>query len=203
MNHLKSHAPACLLAAMLGIAGCTQFTGPLTWGSKDVAIRSAAAGNDTTIDMAQDMSVYAAHDAQTIHVMLIKGPAESPDRAMHITMRWRPKAGQTPLDPSATNATVQLYLFEGDGVGVYGGGGHLWPRSTAGARRWSATLRNASLRPMHLSDQFNDMLGICVAEGALTAQRDEHATLELVTRIERMVEDRLGYPLMLGSAGSE
>ncbi len=199
MTNLKRWAVAPLIVALVGMGGCTYITRPLSGGG-ELTVVSSGADRDTRVTLDATTSVYAARDAQTIHVLLVSGPVDTPTRVMHIQMFWQPRAAKTPLDPSATNATVRLVEFQDDQVGVYGGGGHLWPRTTAGKAQWSARLRNATLRPMHRSRGFVDDLGNAVAEGAVNAHRDEQRTLELLTRYEQMIEDRLGYPMMLGAA---
>ncbi len=192
---------ALLGLIVVGLCGCTYLSRPLLGAGGELTIHSSETGNDTAVALAADTSVYAAHDAQTLHVLLVSGPIDAPARVMHIQMFWHPKAARTPLDPSATNATVRLIVFDGDdGVCIYGGGGHLWPSRTAGAEHWRGLLRNATMRPLNATEGYNDPLGICEAAGSVTAQRDEDQTLALLGRVEQMVEDRLGYPLMLGRA---
>jgi hypothetical protein len=200
MINMKLAGPALLALVAGNLIGCTYLSRPFAGAGDELTIRSGELGNDTSVAMTCDTAVYAAEDAQTVHVLLLDGTVDNPRRVMDIRMFWRPRAARTPLDPAATNTRVRLYVFEGDGVGVYGGGGHLWPSDDAGDEHWRALLRNATLRTMHATDGYADPFGVAIASGPIDARRDESRMLDLVAKMQQLAEDRLGVPLMLGAA---
>lgn len=179
----------CLLCAAMGLGGCGS--------AGALSVRSAALDNATTMEGRFDTAIYAVQDAQTLHVLLIDGPVDAPRQVVHIQMFWAPMAGKTPFDASATNASVRYIVFDGDKIGCYGGGGLLRPGETPGDSTFSATLRNATLRLLSAGGGFENTLGVAVAEGSFTAQRDDEKTLELVRKIQAMVSEKLGYPKMV------
>ncbi|MHB1156461.1 MAG: hypothetical protein ACYC26_06440 [Phycisphaerales bacterium] len=179
----------CLLCAAMGLGGCGS--------AGALSVRSAALDNTTTIQGNFDTAIYAVQDAQTLHVLLIDGPVDAPRQVVHIQMFWAPMAGKTPFDASATNASVRYIVFDGDKIGCYGGGGLLRPRQTPGDSTFHATLHNATLRLLSAGEGFENTLGVAVAEGSFTAQRDDEKTLELVRKFQTMVSEKLGYPKMV------
>src|SRR5688572_17653484 len=42
---------------------------------------------------------------------------------LHVELLWRPKPGATPVESTATNATVRHVIFSNGEVGIYGGAG--------------------------------------------------------------------------------
>ncbi len=183
---------AALLGAAVMLAGCGGPGGALT-------IRSTELGNDAMLAGDFDTAVYAASGQQRLDLVLLAGPAESPRRAMHVRMFWKPMAGATPFDPSATNTTVRLMVFEGEEAGVYAGGGLLRPRSKVGKEQFKATLRNATLRLLDATEAYRDPLGAAVAAGDITARRHDERTEELLRQLARHLEQRFGYPVMAGA----
>jgi len=200
MMDIKRWAPALLAVVAANLVGCTYLSRPLGAAGDRLTIESGELGNNTSMELNYDTAVYAAEDEQTIHVLLLAGTVDQPRYVMDIRMFWLPRAAKTPLDPAATNARVRLYVFEGDGVGVYGGGGHLWPSDDAGEKHWRALLRNATLRPMQATDNYEDPFGVAIASGPISAQRNEQRMLELVAKMQQLAEERLGFPMMLGAA---
>jgi len=196
------------LPLAVALLGCAWLTG---CGSADLftvahrmQLESAEVGSDAVLAGRFDTVYYGYDDPDTVDVVLLAGPEESPDQAVHIQMYWQPRAGLTPLDDSATNAVVRYAVFDGDQVALYGGGGMLRPRSKPGKDRFRAALANASLRLVD-ADQtvFNPVGDNAVAAGAFTAVRDDLRTAELVRTIERQLKARLGYPRFIGDRGKE
>ena len=180
---------ACLMAVSVCLGGCGS-TGSLS-------VRSAELNNPTTITGDFNTAIYAVKDMQTLHVLLIDGTVDAPKQVVHIQMFWSPRAGRTPFDPSATNATVRYFVFDGDQVGCFGGGGLLRPGDTPGDATFRGTLRNATLRLMHASKDFDNPLGSAVAAGSFTATRDDEKTLALVTKLQTLISGKLGYPVVV------
>ncbi len=133
-------------------------------------------------------------DKDTVRIVLVAGPIEKPRQVMHIRMFYRPKAGKTPLDPQATNCVVRYVVFDGDQAGLYGGGGLVMPRWSPGSGTFSARLRNASLRLLDATEQFDPPTTLAFAEGRFTATRDDKRTGELLNRATQLLSQHLGYP---------
>lgn len=127
-------------------------------------------------------------------------------QAAVIRMFWSPRAGTTPIEAEATNATVHYVIFPHDAddtgagtggapqVGVYTGAGFLMPGAKPGGNKLSAEVWDASLRLEDATPAFLDLLGRAELDGSFTARRDD-ARVELLLRdLRRMATDRLGYP---------
>ena len=126
-------------------------------------------------------------------------------------MMWQPKAGLTPVNPDATNATIQYIVFANrrteEGfyreVGVYSGAGFLHLDSTPGDARLNASLWQADLLLADRSERFKDLLGQSTLRGSFTAERDGVKVQELLKRLNLKVSQRLGYPRLVGEDNRE
>ena len=58
-----------------------------------------------------DRALYRVDDRNTLTVLLIEGTIERPRRIATVSMFWDARAGRTPVDRTATNATVHLLDF--------------------------------------------------------------------------------------------
>ena len=144
---------ALLGAAGLSAAvGCQRVsdlvaptTGTLTLDPM-VELRDAVQGDDDHM-AAQTLKfpqvIYAAHDRASATFVLLDGAIDAPRRAAIIELMWRPQGGQTPVSPTATNATLTLMDYtQGDEPRVYRGAGFLLPSAAPGPERLKAKLRD-------------------------------------------------------------
>ncbi len=192
---------AMAAAALVAVTGCGSFGDFTTFylPRGDLQLRSVDPENDVAIDNDFDIALYAVENTETAHVLLIQGTEAAPRQVVHIKMFWRPRAGRTPFDPTATNTTVRYVLFDGDQVALFGGGGLLRPHDLPGDEKWAGTLYNATLRLLDQTDDFDAGLGdSAIAVGTFKATRDELRTLELLRKMTAVLEDKLGYPRLVG-----
>ncbi|MBI1371306.1 MAG: hypothetical protein GC159_00895 [Phycisphaera sp.] len=180
---------ALLAVAMLTLGGCSAFGGG---GSLD--IRTDSDNAPAVFTGSFSTAVYSAMDENDVDIILIEGSEDAPKQAMHIRMHWMPRAGRTPVDDRATNATVRLVVFQENGAAVYSGAGFLFPHSTPGASNFTANLRSTALRLIDSTPGFSDALGAANATGAVSAVRDDDATLRIHRAIETALAAKLGYP---------
>jgi len=106
---------AWCLVAWLGVAltGCGApniFTGP----GGDLTITSRV-NPDLKVKAAFDEGFYALDDRNQITVVLIDGDVDNPTAAMTVRMLWRPMYARTPIEATATNATVHVVVFREPG----------------------------------------------------------------------------------------
>ncbi|QNN23135.1 hypothetical protein HED60_12930 [Planctomycetales bacterium ZRK34] len=184
MNHRLALLSLALLSGLLTLGGCAGGT---------LAVRSTGeeaaelTGNFTT-------AVYSYDDLNNLDVLLIEGEPESPTQAVHIRMYWQPRAGRTPIDVRATNATINYVVFTGQGAGVYSGAGFLFPKNNPGGGTFTASLRSTAVRLLDASGNFADRLGRADATGSFSAKRDDDATQRLLRTVEVYLRNQLGYP---------
>lgn len=197
----KLFALALFSAVMLGCAaGSSSHDGDLRIQSRAHPDSLAIGGFDT--------GIYSLDGPSSITVLLTNGPVDRPHRALIVRMFWKPKAAATPLDETATNATVQYIVFrDGPGdfssdtshtprgqVGVYSGGGFLFPESPIGNPNLQANIWQATLSLVDKSDGFEDTLGPSILRGRFTARRDDEGIIDAVRRINIAVSETLGVP---------
>jgi len=149
-----------------------------------------------------DRGIYSLDGPSVLTVLLTEGPEDNPTRALIVRMFWKPKAAATPLDETATNATVQYIVFQGtaepgatpEQVGVYSGGGFLYPESEPGSATITANLWQATLSLADQSEGFEDTLGPSIMRGRFNAQRDDEGMIDAVRRVNIAVSEVLGVP---------
>lgn len=110
-----------------------------------------------------------------------------------IDMFLRPKAGATPIEGTATNATFRDVIFPDDTiVGVYGGGGFLYPTSKVSSDSWSGEIFNATLELVRSNKGFADRMRVLKMTGNIDAARDDEAVSAIATQLNTEVSRRLG-----------
>lgn len=192
---------ACLACLTLLCTGC----GTSLWTSQSAL--AVVSQDDTSLRLQGDFdnAYYAFDSTNAITLLLIEGPEDNPTQAAAIRMMWQPKAGLTPINPDATNATIHYIVFanrrtnEGfyKEVGVYSGAGFLHLDSKPGDARLNASLWQADILLADRSDRFKDLLGQSTLRGSLTAQRDSSKVQQLLKQLNRQVSERLGYPRLV------
>jgi hypothetical protein len=195
-----------LVLACLTCVGC----GTSLWTSQSAL--AVVSQDDTSLRLQGDFnSAYYVFDStDSITVVLIEGPEDDPTQAAAIRMLWQPKAGLTPVNPDATNATIQYVVFANrrtsDGffreVGVYSGAGFLHLDSAPGESSLTASLWQADLLLADRSDRFKDLLGQSTLRGSFTAERNSAKVQSLLKRLNLKVSERLGYPRLVDNASA-
>lgn len=156
-------------------------------------------------------AIYRYEDDNSVTVLLLSGPRDQPDHIATLRMFWKPRAGSTPIDRTATNALVRYFEFRapaedrdepGDTVGVYAGAGFMRLHDDPTLGRVTGTLWDADLRLTDRSETFADRLGRAVLSGSFTADRDDAAVTTMLRDLNQRLEQGLGYPrLVEGPAG--
>ena len=156
-----------------------------------------------------DTGFYRYDDRNQMTVVLFDGPPEAPRQAVTMRIFWNPRAGRTPIDRTATNATIHYVIFAGEEkrTGVYSGAGFVFPQNV-GEERLTAGVWEANLRLRDASPGFEDLLGQALVEGEVRARLDEFAVEESLRRLNVLTRERLGYPSLVhqtpfGADGTE
>jgi hypothetical protein len=112
---------------------------------------------------------------------------------MHIELLWLPKAGETPMDPAATNTSIRHIVVSNGQVGIYGGAGFARPSENPAERdSVSFTLRDASLALQESTEGFVDLLSPSKLTGTFSARRDDKRARELYFAVSQLVTNALG-----------
>jgi hypothetical protein len=122
---------------------------------------------------------------------LLDGTADT-GLVMHIELLWLPKPGRTPLEPTATNASIRLIVIADGEVGVYGGAGFAMPNGNPAEERTVAlALRDASLQLLESTPGFHDLLSPAHLTGSVTSRRNESETRKLNLAASQLVTNAL------------
>ena len=171
--------PLGLLAAALLATGCGRvFTAS--------GMRFQSIDQGTMLNPPVVSAGYRAEDASTAEFYLSDIPLRELTQAesfedlsgtiVHIHLFIRPKPGKTPIEPTASSATVQAIVLSRGEVGLYGGGGFMLPSGTPGDDTLGGSIRSGSVRLLAATSGFADRLGAASLSIGLSAPRDEAAT---------------------------
>ena len=107
---------------------------------------------------------------------------------VHVRMFIRPRAGKTPIDSTATNATIRHVVLSGGAIGVYGGGGFLFPRSSRTSDPFTGRMRGATLVLTDRTPNFVDPLGPSTMSLSVRAPRDDALAALIAARLDESLE---------------
>ena len=118
---------------------------------------------------------------------------------VHLDLLWIPEAGATPMDSSATNATIRYIVIAPGEVGIYGGAGFAVPHGEPGQDTLSVSLRDASLTLLESTDGFVDLLSPARLTGDFTAVLDSRRARQIHYAVSQLVTDALGRSRLVRS----
>ncbi|HHN78065.1 MAG TPA: hypothetical protein ENK11_05245 [Phycisphaerales bacterium] len=102
-------------------------------------------------------------------------------QVIHARMFITPKAGRTPIEPTACTVTLRYIVLTGGEYGIYAGGGFLLPGDRPTGRRFKGRILNATMRLVSSSAGFKDLVGSGRMSLSFTARRDAE-TVRRATR---------------------
>ena len=112
---------------------------------------------------------------------------------VRVDLLWLPKPGATPMDASATNASIRYVIVADGELGVYAGAGFAMPKGDAGeGRALTVRLRDGSLELLESTDGFVDLLTPASLTGTFTATHNDPRTRQLSAAIRRLVTKAIG-----------
>jgi hypothetical protein len=214
-----------MLALLLAAGGCSGLA-PQRWHVGPIFSTLSGPGGELTINSVSNKDVlikagfehgiYSTSNSSTATIVLYDGTLEDPRQVLVIRMFWNPHAGKTPIDPTATNATMQYVIFpdgkgasekasasagenkaggngeEGKQVGIYSGAGYLYPNSDIGDDKLVASVWQSTLRMGDKTEGFYDRLGQSLMKGRFTVMRDDLAIQQTLHQLNVKIRQRLG-----------
>jgi hypothetical protein len=124
-------------------------------------------------------------------------------RVLHLELLWVPKPGATPLDSTATNASIRFVVFVEGEMGIYEGGGFAELGAALGADSLTITLSDATVRLSESTEGFRDLLSPARMTGRFAARHDPRRTRAIHFVTSQIVTDVLGRSvLVMGEAGA-
>ena len=122
---------------------------------------------------------------------LMKGDVRNA-QILHIELLWEPKAGQTPMDSAATNASIRYVIISNGEMGIYGGAGFALPDGDVTGTSVRVSLEDASLQLLEKTPGFHDLLGPAQLTGSFNATHDDVKTRQLNFATSQLVTNALG-----------
>lgn len=164
------------VAAMGLVAGCGVMASP-------GAMRVTSRGQERAeLPLTLPTRVYDSTDANTADFYLSDLPREvwmgGADASsmtgvmVHVHMFVAPKAGRTPIETTASSATVRVLVLSNGELGVYGGGGFFSKSGTAGQKTFGGGLREGTVKLIRATAGFDDRLGPAFFSGSINAERN-------------------------------
>ncbi|UCD74446.1 MAG: hypothetical protein JSV91_11720 [Phycisphaerales bacterium] len=190
----------CLsLAALIWATALTVTTG-CAWRGRTGSLRIRSLGEDPVTLAFRAVEACYAHDpAGGTSFWLTDVPAEdlrdgkvAYGQVVHVELLWLPKPGKTPMDRTATNASIRWVIASEGEVGVYGGAGFVMPHGSPGADSLRLTIHEASLTLQEKTPGFCDLLTPAEMTGDFTVSLDPRRARKLRLTISQFVTDALG-----------
>lgn len=173
--------------------GCA---GPVRHGS----LRAESLGDDPVVLVGEYITAFYADgdSVETSFVLsdvgldqLLSGQF-SRGQVVRVDLLWVPKPGATPMDSSATNASIRYVIVADGELGVYAGAGFAVPEGDANGRSLTVHLRDGSLDLLQSTDGFVDLLSPATLTGSFTATHNDQRARQLSAAVRRLVNDALG-----------
>ena len=182
-----------VILVLWGLAGCASFR-------FDAPLRVESLGDDPIYLSGNFVTAfYGTHESTETSIILADVPPDqllagdiSLGQVVHVNLLWLPKAGATPMDASATNASIRYVVIANGEVGVYGGAGFVLPLGEAGEPQLSLLVKDASLTLLDSTDGFVDLLSPARLTGTVTARLNESRTRQLRYALSQLVTNALG-----------
>ena len=113
-------------------------------------------------------------------------------QVIHVELLWEPKPGKTPIDRTATNASIRWVVVSEGEVGVYGGAGFIMPHGSPGDDSLKLSIHEASLTLQESTEGFRDLLTPAELTGDFTVTLDPRRARKLWLTVSQFVTDALG-----------
>jgi hypothetical protein len=111
---------------------------------------------------------------------------------MHIELLWKPKAGYTPIDSDATNASIRFVVISHGEMGLYAGAGFALPDGDLTEDTVEIAIKDASLQLIESTPGFNDLLSPAQLTGTFTATKNDKMTRQMNMAASQIVTNKLG-----------
>jgi hypothetical protein len=183
---------ATIVLSLAALPGCSYSTGVGTLRAVSLGNQPATLVSDFSIaNFADDTAGTSFMLSDVPPEQLIKGSVANA-QIMHVELLWEPLPGMTPLDPSATNASIRYIIISNGEVGLYGGAGFAMPSGELTGNTVSLALEDASLQLLESTPGFRDLLSPAQLTGSFSAARDEKKNRLLNMAASQIVTNALG-----------
>lgn len=173
---------------LAGFAGCSFSGGG--------PINARSVESSGTLELNPTIRAYRAHDENTADVYLTDLPesacalgasiSEVSGQILHLHLFVSPEAGSTPIDQTACSVSIRLVVISRGQVGIYGGGGFLFPDDDPGSESFDGNLEEATLRFLASTDGFTDRLGPSELSGEISAPKNASRAQQIEARLDEL-----------------
>lgn len=196
-----SAAALCLLLGLLLVAGAGSNGCRSVGGAVRLETAEGLAGEGgrphRVLKTDLDTFVYRAPDSQTAEIYMTDLHPDELDpsrdlsgvsgQLVQVTLFIMPRAGSTPIENTANTALVRSIVVARGQVGVYGGGGFLYPSGDPGDPSFGGSIDRASMRFLAGTPGFADILGPAELSGSFRARLDEPSAELLARRFRELL----------------
>ncbi len=190
---------------MLPLANCAVYRSTARsihsmFGSDNGSIRAESLGDDPAVLTCEFTSAWFSYDANAGASFMMSDISDedlmagkvADGQLLHVQVLWVPLAGNTPMDSSATNASIRYVVISNGEVGVYSGAGFAEPDDDLDSDRVWVTLADATLQLQESTAGFHDLLSPAQLSGSFTATRDEQKARQVNRAASQLVTNALG-----------
>lgn len=167
------------LAAMLCLlTGCSRVL-------QTSGVRFESFENGAVLAPTVTSSGYRAEDRSTADIYLSDIPLRDLNQAdslddltgtiVRVRMFVAPRPGKTPIEPTASTATIQAAVLAQGEIGIYGGGAFMLPSGKPGSRSFGGSVQGGSVRLLSATPGFEDLLGASRFTAGIHVANDEAA----------------------------
>lgn len=118
---------------------------------------------------------------------------------LHVEMLFPPRAGETPIDSSATNLSIRYIVISGGTVGLYEGGGFGYPIGGHEDDSMSLRVDPSGLTLAESTDGFIDLLSPAVLNAVFTGNCDDVAGQRLADAVDQFITNSFGRTMYVRS----
>ncbi|MDP6600705.1 MAG: hypothetical protein QGH76_00255 [Phycisphaerales bacterium] len=117
-------------------------------------------------------------------------------QVMHLELLWLPRAGNTPIDATATNVAIRHVVFANGEVGLYAGGGFGWPHGSPDtALRLS--MEQATIALKASTPGFEDLLSPATMSGSIGGTADPELAARISAAVDKLVSKAIESPTIV------
>ncbi len=122
----------------------------------------------------------------------LEGGELTDGQILHIEMLFPPRAGETPIDPSATNLSLRYIVVSQGEVGLYEGGGFGYPVGGHEDGAMSLRIEPSGITLSESTDGFVDLLSPAELTAVFTGTCDDIAGQRLSDAMDQYITNAFG-----------
>lgn len=194
-----------LLVGVFVISGCA---GAGVWAGNAIQIHSLS-DNPVMLAANFQFACYSHDPKSDTSFWLSDVPVEdilegriTEAQIMHIELLWTPRPGSTPIDSSATNASIRYIIVTNGEVGVYIGAGFVNLHGKLPGSKISVSVLDASLKLGDSTDGLIDLLSPARLSGRFSATNNPELARQFQLATSQFVTNALGHTRFVSSPPS-